>query len=159
MMSPKSGPRKTHKHKGNGVRRFTGGSRPQGHLPRLISDLFGLVFFDDPGSEEYSFMCHSFMCLFGVLILSSGRAPEWSPTPPRQKIKLRAGPGGPGDAPGGRFGAPRAPQDPQNPEIPYATVSVAGTGPGSSNLRSDISSACPLRCLRIDPPGFPYRGA
>ena len=35
-----SGPRKAHKHKGifsgNGVRRFTGGSRPQGHFPRLI---------------------------------------------------------------------------------------------------------------------------
>ncbi len=38
----------THKHKGifsgNGVRRFTGGSRPQGHLPRLISDGFGPFF-------------------------------------------------------------------------------------------------------------------
>ena len=43
-----SGHRKTRKHKGifsgNGVRRFTGGSRPQGHLPRLISDGFWPVF-------------------------------------------------------------------------------------------------------------------
>jgi hypothetical protein len=48
------------------VRRLSGGSRPQGHLLRLISDGFGL-FVDDPGSEEYSLMCHSFMCLFGAL--------------------------------------------------------------------------------------------
>ncbi len=43
-----SGHRKAHKHKGifsgNGVQRFTGGSRPQGHLPRLISEGFGPVF-------------------------------------------------------------------------------------------------------------------
>ncbi len=43
-----SGPRKTHKHRGifsgNGVRRFTGGCRPQDHLPRLICDGFGPVF-------------------------------------------------------------------------------------------------------------------
>ncbi len=32
----------------DGVRRFTGGPRPQGHLPRLISDLFG-PFFRRPG--------------------------------------------------------------------------------------------------------------
>ncbi len=42
-----SGPRKTHKHKGtffgNGVRRFTDGFRPQGHLPRLIAGGFGPV--------------------------------------------------------------------------------------------------------------------
>jgi hypothetical protein len=56
------GPRKTHN------RRFTGGSRPQGHLPRLISDGFGPFLFDDPGSGENLFMCHSFMCFFGALI-------------------------------------------------------------------------------------------
>ncbi len=68
---PPSGPRKTHKHKGissgNGVRHFTGGSRPQGRLPRLMSDGFGLFLFDAPGSGEDSFMCHSFMYLFGAL--------------------------------------------------------------------------------------------
>ncbi len=53
------------------VRHFTGGSRPQGHLPRLISDGFGSFLLDDPGSEEYSFMCHSFMCLFDALALST----------------------------------------------------------------------------------------
>ncbi len=41
--------------------------RPQGHLPRLISDWFWQFLFDEPGSEEHSFMCHSFMCLFGAL--------------------------------------------------------------------------------------------
>jgi hypothetical protein len=59
-------PRTTHKHKGissgNGIRCFAGSSRPQGHLPRLISDGFWPVFVDDPGSEGYSFMCNSFMC-------------------------------------------------------------------------------------------------
>ncbi len=41
-LSRGSGPRKTHKQKGifpgNEVRQFTGGYRPQGHLPRLIPD-------------------------------------------------------------------------------------------------------------------------
>ena len=40
----------SHKHKGifsgNGVRRFTGGSRPPGRLPRLISDRFRPFFYD-----------------------------------------------------------------------------------------------------------------
>ncbi len=31
---------------------FIGGSLPQGHLPRLISDTLWLVLFHDPGSEE-----------------------------------------------------------------------------------------------------------
>ena len=38
---------------------FTGGSRPQGHFPRLISEGCRLFFFDDPGSDEYSFMSHN----------------------------------------------------------------------------------------------------
>ncbi len=41
------GPDKTHKHKGicsvNGVRRFTGGSMPQGPRPGLIYEGFGPV--------------------------------------------------------------------------------------------------------------------
>jgi hypothetical protein len=64
-------PRTTQKHKGlfpgSGLRRFTGGSRPQGRLPRRISDGFVQVFSDDLGSQENSFMCHSFMCLSGAL--------------------------------------------------------------------------------------------
>ncbi len=66
-----SEPSETHKHKelfsGSGVRRFTDGPRPQGHLPRQISDGFGLGFSVDPGSEEYSFISHSFLCLVGAL--------------------------------------------------------------------------------------------
>ena len=46
-----------------------------------------------------------------LLILSSGRAPEWSPTPPRKKIKLRAGPGGPDGGPGRPPGPPRHPKN------------------------------------------------
>ncbi len=51
------------------VRRFTGDPRPQGHLPRLMSDGFGPFFFDDPRSEVYCFICHYFMCFFCALML------------------------------------------------------------------------------------------
>ncbi len=65
-----TGPRKTHKHKGifsgSKVRRFTGGSRLQGHVPRLIPEEFDTGFPDDPGSYKNPFMYHSFMCLFGA---------------------------------------------------------------------------------------------
>jgi hypothetical protein len=63
-----SGHREAHKHKGifpgNGVQRFTGGSRPAGRLPRLISDGFRPAFstIRDPGT--FFFMCHSFMGVF-----------------------------------------------------------------------------------------------
>ncbi len=67
-----SGPREAHKHKGifsgKGVGRFTGGFQRQGPLPRLISDGFEPFVFDDPGSEEHSFMWHSFACVFGAQI-------------------------------------------------------------------------------------------
>ncbi len=72
---------RTHKHKGmfsgNGVRRFTGGSRPQGHLPRLISDGCA-VFYSTVRDLKYFCMCHSFMCLFGALQEASLRSyPLW----------------------------------------------------------------------------------
>ncbi len=68
------GPEKTHKRKvtcsGSGVRRFTGGSRPQGHLPRLISDGIGLVFstIRDPRNIP---LCAIPLCVF----LSPWRGP------------------------------------------------------------------------------------
>ncbi len=37
---------------------------PRAPRPRLISDGFGLIFFDDPGSQENAFMRHSSTCLF-----------------------------------------------------------------------------------------------
>ncbi len=55
-----SGSRKTRKHKGIfseiGVWRFTRGSQPQGHLPRLISDGCGPVRSTIWDPEESSFM-------------------------------------------------------------------------------------------------------
>ena len=111
------GTEKTHKHKlrfsGNVVRRFTGGFRPQGHLPRLISDGFRPVCstIRDPRKTP---LCAIPLCVFlALLILSSGRAPEWSPTPPRKKIELRPGPGGPGGGPGSPLSPPPDPQRPQ----------------------------------------------
>ncbi len=64
----------THKHKGifsgNGVRRFTGGSRPQSPRPRLISDWFGPVLVRRPGMRgiflyvpfRYVPCCCEFVC-------------------------------------------------------------------------------------------------
>jgi hypothetical protein len=42
-------------------------SRPRFHLPRTISDEFGEVVFDDPGSPDLFFICFSFMFVFGAM--------------------------------------------------------------------------------------------
>ncbi len=64
VLSKNQGPENTHKHKiifvGTRIWRFTGGSRPQPPSATNFRWAWAGVI-DDPGSEEYSFICHAFI--------------------------------------------------------------------------------------------------
>ena len=62
-------------------RKTLGGFRPQGHLPVLIS-IGSEPLFEDPGSNEYAFLCRSFACLLGALV----KVPTWGLPPPRPPL-------------------------------------------------------------------------
>ena len=119
MGSQESGPRKTHKRKvifsGNGVRRFTGGSRPQGHLPRLISHGFGPERKTIRDPREIP-LCAIPLCAFLAPINSEQReGPRVVPHPVSYKNKVAARPRGARGRPReADLGPPGPPKTPKN---------------------------------------------
>ena len=91
-----------------------------------------------------------------LLILSSGRAPEWSPTPPRKKIKLRPAPGGPGEAPGGPPSPPGPPKTTKNHKQSKKHIQNFALFRGPFSSAEYCSVPAPVSARRVPPHGIRY---